>query len=100
MVLIQMVMKPVCKAKLAEEPTMMQRCAFELSVYLSHEGCVAATFAAAEVSPRTSRTPENWRSMRYIQPDEKLRIGSACRPDPASFCGAAAIIRSVFAEMS
>jgi hypothetical protein len=46
MVLMQMVMKPVCKAKVAEEPTMMQRCAFELSVHLSHEGCVAATFAA------------------------------------------------------
>jgi hypothetical protein len=74
---LMMVMKPVCKAKVAEEPTMMQLRAFELSVHLSHEGCVAATFAAAEVSPPSSHTPENWRSMRYIQPDEQLRIGSA-----------------------
>jgi hypothetical protein len=57
MVLIQMVMKPVCKAKVAEEPTMMQLRAFELSVHLSHEGCVAATFAAAEVSPPSSSHP-------------------------------------------
>jgi hypothetical protein len=95
-----MVMKPVCKAKVAAEPTMMQRCAFELSVHLSHEGCVAATFAVAEVSPLAVTPQRTGECMRYIQPDEKLRIGSASRPDPASFCGVAAIIRNVFAEMS